>query len=57
MSPFDMLDGLHGVEWTPELEAAEREHQEESDRGAQMLAGVMILALIFGACWLGWRFA
>ncbi len=58
--PFDILDQLHDVEWTPELEAAEQEMQADSIGSRQMLARVLILAaivtLIVLACWLGWRY-
>ena len=59
MKRFDILDQLPDVEWTPELEAAERELQAESDASVGMLGRVLILAaivaLIVLVCWLGWR--
>ena len=56
--PFDILDQLHSVEPSEELLKAERELQEDSDRGVDLVATLIvaaILGLIALACWAGWR--
>ena len=56
--PFDILDQLHGVEPSEELLKAERELQEDSDRGVDLVATLIvaaILGLIALAIWAGWR--
>jgi hypothetical protein len=54
MNPFDIASQARNVIWTPALLEAERELQEESDRGVQAIAICVLLALFFLAGIAGW---